>query len=99
MSLETYTQQVKEKAAAAKPFGATIKFVFAEGGALYLDGTGAANVVDNREDAAACTVKVSLENFGKLMGRQLDPVAAFMGGKIKVEGDMQQAMKLQKLFG
>lgn len=99
MSLEQYTNQVREKAATAKTFGATIKFAFAEGGALYLDGTGEANVVDNRDDAAQCTVKVSLENFGKLIGRTLDPMTAFVTGKLKVEGDMKQAMNLQKLFG
>ena len=34
----------------------------------------------------------------KLAQGQLDPAMAFMSGKLKVEGDMGVAMKLQSLF-
>jgi hypothetical protein len=52
----------------------------------------------NDDAPADCTVKVSLEDFGKLMERKLDPMTAFMTGKIKIEGDMGVAMKLGNLF-
>jgi putative sterol carrier protein len=34
----------------------------------------------------------------KIANREQNPTAAYMSGKLKVKGDMGQAMKLQKLF-
>ena len=98
MSLENYTEQVRTKVGEASGLNAVIKFAFKEGGALLIDGKSTPNRVSNDDTAADCTVKVSLENFGKLMERKLDPMTAFMTGKIKIEGDMGVAMKLGKLF-
>ncbi len=40
------------------------------------------------------TVKISTENAEKLMSGSLDPMMAFMTGKIKLAGDMSLGMKL-----
>ncbi len=93
MSLEAYTEQVRN-AVGEKNLGAKIKFAFNEGGVLLIDGA----TVTNNDEPAACTVKVGLEDFGKMMARKLDPMTAFMTGKIKIDGDMGVAMKLSKLF-
>ena len=99
MTLENFTEAVRNKVGADSGLNSTIKFVFKEGGVLFIDGKSAPNTVSNDEDAAAdCTVKVSLEDFTKLMERKLDPTTAFMMGKIKIEGDMGVAMKLGRLF-
>ena len=45
-----------------------------------------------------CTITTSEENFQKLIGGELNPTTAYMTGKLKIEGDMGAAMKLQKLF-
>ena len=34
----------------------------------------------------------------KIAGGEQNPTSAYMSGKLKVSGDMGQAMKLQKLF-
>ena len=99
MSLENYTEQVRTKVGEASGLNAVIKFAFKEGGALLIDGKSTPNRVSNDDTAADCTVKVSLEDFGKLMERKLDPMTAFMTGKIKIEGDMGIAMKLGRVFG
>ena len=98
MSLENFTETVRSKVGDDAKLNATIKFAFKEGGALYIDGKSTPNTVSNDEGPADCTVKVSLEDFGKLMERKLDPTTAFMMGKIKIEGDMGVAMKLGNLF-
>lgn len=99
MTLENFTETVRSKVGADSGLNSTIKFVFKEGGVLFIDGKSAPNTVSNDEDAAAdCTVKVSFEDFSKLMERKLDPTTAFMMGKIKIEGDMGVAMKLGRLF-
>ena len=98
-NLESYTNTIREKVGADSGLKASIKFAFKEGGALFIDGKSNPNTVSNEDAAADCTVKVSLEDFDKLMSRKLDPTTAFMMGKIKIEGDMGVAMRLGKLFG
>jgi putative sterol carrier protein len=39
-----------------------------------------------------------MENLKAMMTGDLNPMTAFMMGKIKVKGDMSVAMKLQSLF-
>ncbi len=96
--LEKYTSGVREKVGDDSGLDATIKFAFTDGGFLHIDGKSTPNVVSNDDNEAQCTVKVSLEDFGLLVSRDLDPMVAFMGGKIKVDGDMGVAMKLGRLF-
>ena len=47
---------------------------------------------------ADCTISTSSETFLKIANGEQNPTAAYMSGKLKVKGDMGQAMKLQKLF-
>jgi len=97
MDLVTTTSKVQEMASENAALGSSIKFKFSEG-VIHLDGTGDANVVTNNDDSSACTISISLENFNKLMNGDLNPMTAFMMGKLKVDGDMGVAMKLTSLF-
>lgn len=100
MSLEDYTSTVREKVGEDSGLDATIKFDFTDtDGVLFIDGKSTPNTVSNEDADAQCTVKVSSEDFGKLLRRELDPMTAFMGGKLKIDGDMGVAMKLGRLFG
>jgi putative sterol carrier protein len=47
---------------------------------------------------ADSTISTSADTFMKIANGELNPTAAYMSGKLKVNGDMGQAMKLQKLF-
>ena len=58
---------------------------------------GKVTVSENEGDADA-TITTSAETFMKIANREQNPTAAYMSGKLKVKGDMGQAMKLQKLF-
>lgn len=100
-NLESFTETVRGKVGADAGLNASLKFAFTDpnGGVLYIDGKAKPNTVHNNDAPADCTVKVSLEDFGKLLNRKLDPTTAFMMGKIKIEGDMGIAMKVGRVFG
>ncbi len=98
MSLETTFSAIKDRAAASNPLGSTLKFNTGEG-CIFLDGSGEANEVSQDDKEADCTVDIKLEDLEALIGGDLNPMAAFMGGKLKVKGDMGVAMKLQSLLG
>ena len=72
-----------------------------EGSEWYLDlknGSGACGQGASPVPADA-NFKMSSVNFGKMFAGKLKPTAAFMTGKLKIEGNMGKAMKLEKLMG
>ena len=73
----------------------SVKFDFGDDGSVYAHGTDAK--VDAAEDAD-CTISVSKDDFIALATGNLDPMMAFMSGKLKVAGDMSVAMGLQSIF-
>jgi putative sterol carrier protein len=62
-------------------------------GAIMLDG--AAGRVGEEDGAADTTIRVGWDDWQQLAAGQLDGMTAFMMGKLKVEGDMSNAMQLQ----
>ncbi|MEZ5043219.1 MAG: acyl-CoA dehydrogenase family protein [Saprospiraceae bacterium] len=96
-SMASLFKNIQAKAAGASPLGNTLKFDFGRE-QLYIDGTMHTNVVSTENNSADCTVKISKEDFLALVGGHLNPMSAVMSGKIKIEGDMSVAMKLQSLF-
>lgn len=73
-----------------------IKFDFTDLGALRIDGEGA-RMDDGTE--ADCTISADLETFKAMFDGDLSPTAAFMSGRIRVDGDMGAAMKVASLLG
>lgn len=99
MSFESVLSAIQEKAAAAKPLGNTLKFHFGDKN-ITIDGKGDANVVhENHGEETDCTVDVALEDLLSMLNGDLNPMNAFMSGKIKVKGDMSVAMKLGTIMG
>ena len=98
MSLEKVTNGLKEKVGEDCGLGASVKFDFGEDGLLFLDATQVPNVVNNEDGEAQCTMKITMEDFIAMTQGELDGMTAFMTGKLKIEGDMGIAMKLQSLL-
>ena len=79
---------------------ATYRFEIDGAGTWLVDvDDGKVSVTENGADVDAdCTISTTSETFMKIAHREQNPTAAYMSGKLKVRGDMGQAMKLQKLF-
>ena len=73
--------------------GKRVKLDFGADGVVMLDGV-AQNVTDE-DGAADTTIKVAWADWEAMSSGQLDGMTAFMQGKLKVEGDMGNAMQLQ----
>ena len=55
------------------------------------------DITDDDVDAA-CTITTDMETFKGMYDKSVSPQAAFMTGKLKVEGDMGIALKLQSVI-
>ena len=100
MDMSQITASLAAKAGAStSSLDATLKFNCGADGVIYIDGHRQPNQVDNTDRPADCTVNISREHLVALLGGSLNPMTAFMTGKIKVEGDMAVAMKLSRFSG
>ena len=73
--------------------GKRVKIDFGPEGTIMLDGQ--ANRASEEDGPADTTLKVSWADWEAMSSGQLDGMTAFMQGKLKVEGDMSNAMQLQ----
>ena len=73
--------------------GKRVKLDFGSEGTIMLDG--AAEQVSEDGGDADTIIKVSWDDWQAMAAGQLDGMTAFMTGKLKVEGDMSNAMQLQ----
>ena len=98
MDLQTATNSFRNKVGDDSGLGASLKFDCGADGVIVIDGAASPNTVDNSDRATDCTVQCNMDTLGDLMSGELNPMNAFMTGKIQVSGDMGVALKLQKLF-
>jgi len=97
MTLQEITAKMKEGAAKKSSFGNTVKFS-TDQGVVLIDGNASPPVVSNDDGAADCTLKMAFSDFDDMINGKLDGMTAFMTGKLKIEGDMGVAMKLQSIL-
>ncbi|MGF1549012.1 MAG: SCP2 sterol-binding domain-containing protein [Sphingomonadaceae bacterium] len=73
--------------------GKRVKLDFGDEGIVMLDGV--AEKVTEEDGEADTTIKVSWDDWQQMADGKMDGMTAFMQGKLKVEGDMANAMQLQ----
>ena len=88
---------IQKQAGKTTSLGKTLKFNLGNQ-QIFIDGTGDANIVSASNKDADCTINISPDDFQALLNGHLNPMSAFMSGKIKVDGDMGVAMKLQSFL-
>ena len=80
-------------------FAATVQFDLGDGQHyLVFEGGNIAHEEGTAENPDA-TITMTADDFQDLTSGELNPMAAFMSGKIKVKGDMGIVMKLQNVLG
>ena len=97
MTLQEITAKMQEGASKKSAFGNSVKFA-TDQGVVHIDGNQTPPAVSNEDKAADCTIKMDFADFADLIGGKLDGMTAFMTGKLKIEGDMGVAMKLQSIL-
>jgi putative sterol carrier protein len=76
--------------------GKRIKLDFRDQAPLMLDGN--AGSVTQEDGPADTAISMSWADFEELKDGQIDPMSAFMTGKLRIEGDMANAMQLATLL-
>lgn len=76
-------------------FDGVAKFVIEGEGALIIDSDGA----HAGDEDAEVTLTATADVFEAIMAGEQNPTAAFMTGKLSVDGDMGKAMALASVLG
>ncbi len=59
---------------------------------------GTCTVIEGQAEKPNVTISMDADDFAKMISGDLQPVVAFMQGKIKLQGDTSLALRLQELF-
>jgi putative sterol carrier protein len=100
MTAQEFFEQLPERADPAKTAGMSNTYVFdVEGVGQWTVAVedGAVSVTEGVADAD-CTISATEETLVKIAKGEANPTTAYMSGKLRIEGDMGAALKLQKLF-
>lgn len=97
--IESWTIRLMAKPAVAQEINASFKFVVTgkDGGTWVVDCRDPVQL-DEGERAADCTLELSSEDFLAIADGKLNPQLAFMSGKLRLAGDLSQALKLSRIF-
>lgn len=67
-------------------------------GRWLVDASGGEVRVSEGGESADCTITTSADTFERIAAGELNPTTAYMTGKLRVDGDIGAALKLQNLF-
>jgi putative sterol carrier protein len=98
MSIETARQAITDKVGGDSGLDATLKFDCGADGCIFIDGKAMPNTVTDSTAPADCNIKVSLADLEAMIAGDLAGTAAFMSGKLQVDGDIAIAMRLSRVL-
>ena len=96
--LAQVTEQIRKAVGDNSGLGKTVKLDFGPEGKIFIDGASSPNQVTNDDKPADATISMSWADFQALIEGRLDPMMAFMQGKMKIQGDMMLAQRLAPLL-
>lgn len=98
MSLQSLTERIQTLVGTDSGLDATFKFITDEG-VISVDTKQVPNIVTNSDMETECALEISTKNALNLLSGDLNPMMAYMMGKLKIKGDMGVAMKIAQAFG
>ncbi len=93
MSIQDVVEKIRGRVESSG-FDRSVKFDTGGDGVIVIDGA----TISTADAPADCTITLSLEDLESMLAGELSPTAAFMQGKLKVEGDMSIAMALSQVI-
>lgn len=96
--LAQVTDHIRSAVGDNSGLGKTVKLDFGADGKIFIDGASSPNQVTNDDKPADAVIQISWADFTALVEGTLDPMMAFMQGKMKIQGDMMLAQKLGPLL-
>lgn len=96
--LEAITQKITAAVGENSGLGKIVKFDFGDAGKILIDAAKVPNTVSNSDGPADTTIQVTIDDLMAMAKGALDPMMAFMTGKMKIQGDMGVAQKLAPLL-
>lgn len=98
MNLAEITQKITAAVGENSGIGKIIALDFGSDGAICIDASVVPNKVNNDVIDADTTIKLTIDDLVAMGKGELEPMMAFMSGKLKVEGDVFLAQKLIPLL-
>lgn len=98
MTIENIKQKIEEKLQTAPMIGAVIKLDFGDDGVIVIDATQSPPLLGDENLEPDTTLSCGLDVFKGIASGTQDPTMAYMMGKLKVQGNMGVAMKLNSLL-
>jgi putative sterol carrier protein len=93
-ALEAATAALRAKFEGAE-FEGSVRFEIEDEGVIRVE-DGAVTASDTEADV---TIGATLDTFRAIFDGELSPTAAYMTGKMRIDGDMATAMRLSQVLG
>ncbi len=96
--LDTLTDKVRAIVADKQALGFDVMFDLGATGVIHVAGDTAPMQISNEKQGAETVFVVTPDDLASMMKGELQPMVAYMSGKLKVEGDLSRAMQVASLF-
>lgn len=96
--LEELTDRVRAMIDGRDAVGFDVKFDLGSTGVIFVSGNQAPMLVSNDDKVADTTFRLSAEDLASMLDGDIAPTMAYVQGRLTIDGDLSQAMKLSSFF-